>query len=323
MGFTREAVTAGGTDLDRVRLLRANDGRVDAEPPRVVIDTDTYNEIDDQFALVHALLSPDRARTEAVYAAPFHNARSTGPGDGMAKSYQEIGRLLGLLGSTSTPVFEGSTEWLTGRESPQASPAAQDLVERALSSDAPLYVVAIGAPTNISSALLMAPEILERVVVVWLGGHSLAWPHAREFNLRQDPDASRVLFDSGVALVHVPCYGVADRLLTTRDEIEHWVRPAGEVGEFLTERYAEHVREGPGLSKVIWDLAATGWVLRNAWATTVLAHSPVLTNELTWSADPGRHIIGEVTYLDRDAIFGDFFERLALHAGNGAHQGRP
>ena len=35
------------------------------------IDPDTYNEIDDQFAAVHALLSPERLRVEAVYAAPL------------------------------------------------------------------------------------------------------------------------------------------------------------------------------------------------------------------------------------------------------------
>ena len=43
------------------------------EPPadhvRMVLDTDTYNEIDDQFALVYALLSPERITCEAIYAA--------------------------------------------------------------------------------------------------------------------------------------------------------------------------------------------------------------------------------------------------------------
>ena len=49
----------------------------------MVLDTDTYNEIDDQYALAQVLLSPEDVTVEAVYAAPFHNARSTGPGDGM------------------------------------------------------------------------------------------------------------------------------------------------------------------------------------------------------------------------------------------------
>ena len=40
-------------------------------PARVVIDTDAANEIDDQFALAWALLSPAQLHVEAVYAAPF------------------------------------------------------------------------------------------------------------------------------------------------------------------------------------------------------------------------------------------------------------
>ena len=55
----------------------------------MVLDTDTYNEIDDQFALVYALLCPEKLNVEAVYAALFTNDRSTGPGDGMEKSYEE------------------------------------------------------------------------------------------------------------------------------------------------------------------------------------------------------------------------------------------
>ena len=45
------------------------------KPVRMVFDTDTYNEIDDQFALVYALISPE-LDVKAVYAAPFKNNRS-------------------------------------------------------------------------------------------------------------------------------------------------------------------------------------------------------------------------------------------------------
>src|SRR3712207_2962700 len=77
----------------RMRLLEPPAGKV-----RMVLDTDTYNEIDDQFALVYALLSQDRLDVEAIYAAPFHNERSSGPEDGMLRSYDEILRVLERLG---------------------------------------------------------------------------------------------------------------------------------------------------------------------------------------------------------------------------------
>jgi inosine-uridine nucleoside N-ribohydrolase len=277
----------------------------------MVLDTDTFNEIDDQFALVHALLSGDRVDLEAVYAAPFYNEKSTGPADGMRKSFQEIELVLDRCGTTGIPVLEGATEWLREGLPAAPSPATEDLIERALTEEGdPLYVVAIGAPTNVSSALLAAPKIIDRVVVVWLGGNALWWPTASEFNLRQDLVASRVLFDSGAALVHVPCMGVADHMITCRAEIEQYVRPAGKAGAFLADRFREHVGDGTGVSKVIWDMVAVGWLLDASWTTTVLAPSPVLTDEMTWSRDDGRHLIGEVTAVRRDAIFGDFFTRL-------------
>jgi inosine-uridine nucleoside N-ribohydrolase len=289
----------------------------------MVLDTDAFNEIDDQFALAHAALSPDRVRLEAVYAAPFHNSLSNGPEDGMHKSFDEVHRVLDVIGRPELAVFEGATDWLTNR-SANPSPATADLIDRAQSADnQPLYVVAIGAPTNVSTAIALCPEITGKIVVIWLGGNSLHWPSAREFNLYQDPVASRLLFDSGVALVHVPCHNVADHLVTTRAEIERHVMPAGAVGRFLSDRFAGAVRDEPGASRVIWDLAAVAWLLDTSWATTVLTDSPVLTDELTWSRDPRRHLIAEVVDINRDAVFEDLFARLGRHSEVGSMPSPP
>lgn len=305
---TEHSWPAASDELRANRLTKIPDGR-----PRMVLDTDTYNEIDDQFALVHALLSPERVALEAVYAAPFHNRRSAGPGDGMEKSLEEIRRVFELVGEQAVPAFAGSTEWLQAGGAPERSAAVDDLIERASvgSGEDPLYVIAIGAPTNIANALLIEPALTERVVVVWLGGNALHWPNAREFNLYQDPRSSRLLFDSGVPLVQIPCKNIADHLITTRGEIDRSVRPAGPLGEFLAKRYLDYVGDRVGASKVIWDLAATGWLLNREWATTTLTHSPILTSEMTWSRDPRRHLVGMVTELDRDGIFADLFSRLA------------
>ena len=101
------------SDATRLERLRPPAGRV-----RMVVDTDTYNETDDQFALVHALLSPERLAVEAVYAAPFHNERSDGPGHGMELSYQEILRLLQRLGRSADGfAFRGSTSYLGAGDS--------------------------------------------------------------------------------------------------------------------------------------------------------------------------------------------------------------
>ncbi|MEO0332542.1 MAG: nucleoside hydrolase, partial [Bacteroidota bacterium] len=171
-------------------------------PLRVVIDTDTYNEIDDQFAVVYALFSPEQLSVEAIYAAPFKNHRSESAGEGMEKSYEEILRLLERTEtSTDNFVYRGSEQFLTDYDNPVESAATQDLIERAMSSDEPLYVLTLGAPTNVASAILLEPSIIEKIVVVWLGGKGLNWPFASEFNLQQDVMSSKVMFDSGVPLV--------------------------------------------------------------------------------------------------------------------------
>ena len=80
--------------LKRLEIPAADSGKV----LDMVLDTDTYNEVDDQFALCYALCSPERLNVQAVYAAPFFNDRSNGPEQGMERSYDEIVRLLGKMG---------------------------------------------------------------------------------------------------------------------------------------------------------------------------------------------------------------------------------
>ncbi|MBP5232173.1 MAG: nucleoside hydrolase, partial [Planctomycetes bacterium] len=127
-----------------LKRLEVPTGMVD-----VVLDTDTYNEIDDQFALAYMLRSQEKLRAQAVYAAPFFNQRSTGPADGMEKSYQEIHKVVDLVGAPEMKnrVFRGSPAYLPDEKTPVESSAARDLVERALAHapENPLYVVAIGA----------------------------------------------------------------------------------------------------------------------------------------------------------------------------------
>lgn len=298
------------TEEHRVQVLTGK-----RQPPsRMVIDSDAFNEIDDQFALIHALISPELANLEAIYAAPFQNARVADPAEGMHKNLDEIHRVLAFMPGRQVAAFAGAAQWMTATGGPVPSAACSDLIERAREGTSPLYVVAIGAPTNVASALLADPGIAGRIVVVWLGGNALGWRTAAEFNLQQDPAASRVLLDSGVPLVHIPCKGVADRLITTRGEIDQYVRPAGQIGAMLAKLYDDFVPDEPGRSKVIWDLAATAWVLQPDSMVTELTSSPVLSSEMTWSRDPQRHLILEVTEVKRDEIFGDLFRRLSSAA---------
>lgn len=280
---------------------------------RMVLDTDTFNEIDDQFAVIYSLLSREKMEVEALYAAPFFNENSSGPKDGMERSYDEILKIRKLMNRDDLPVFRGSEMYLPNAQTPVESEAARDLVKRAMASDIddPLYVVAIGAITNVASAILMEPRIIERIVVVWLGGHALEWGDTREFNLFQDLHASRLMFDSGLPLVLLPCMGVASNLRTTLSEVRDYVRPQGAVGQYLYETYLNCREDHFAYSRVIWDIAVIAWLLDPQWVPSQLIPSPHISDDFRWSADPSRHLIRYARYIDRDAVFKNLFQRLA------------
>jgi purine nucleosidase len=287
---------------------------------RVVLDTDTYNEIDDQFALAHLLLSPDVVDLEAIYAAPFFNTRSEGPGDGMEKSYEEIKRVLDLIPTANPPpVFRGSTSFLPGAFTPVDSEAVRDLIKRALLPDREiLNVVAIGAITNVASALLLEPAIAPKIKIIWLGGHAPYWKHTQEFNLKQDIHASRIVLDREVPLILVPCNPVSSHLLVTMAELDKHLAPFSKLGKFLTEITRDYIRDIDAYinhperySKVIWDIAATAFVINPKWLPREKTSSPILNDDLTWTRDASRREISVAVQVNRDAIFSDLYKKIA------------
>lgn len=304
-----------GRDAALRRLLEPPAGKVS-----VVVDTDTYNEIDDQYAVAYAILSPERMDVEAIYAAPFVNSRSKSAAEGMEKSYEEILRILKFLDKRPEGfVFRGSDRFFASAGKAVDSPAARDLIRKAMQPrQTPLYVLTIGCPANVASAILMEPKIKERMVVVWLGGTTHQWPSAREFNLNQDLHADRVLFDSGVPLVQIPTKNVSEHLRTTVPELTRWMKGRSRLGDYLFDQFLEYEREqtkgkGPNYpwSKVIWDISTVAWIVDPKWVPSALVDSPVLTDDFRWKQEAGRHPIRVATNMLRDPIFHDLFEKLA------------
>lgn len=310
MWFTKENRSWEKIPEDEmIRRLSLPKGKLD-----MVLDTDTYNEVDDQFALAYSLLSPERLNVEAIYAAPFYNDRSTGPKDGMERSYNEIVRLLGKIRRVPEGlVHRGTDQFMPGPDTPVDSPAVQDLIHRAMAREEGdlLYVCAIAACTNIASALLLEPRIAHKIAVVWLGGHVLAYPTAEEFNLSQDLHASRVLFDSGVPLTLVPCRGVASHLLTSVPELQSCIGGKNALCDALIELFSAYHPDHFAWGKEIWDVSTVAWLLNPEWVPTRLVHSPLLTDDSHWAHDETRHFIREAYACYRNPIFYDLFTKLA------------
>ena len=295
----------------RIKNLSVPTGRID-----VVIDTDAYNEIDDQFAISYLLRSTEKLDTKAIYAAPFYNTMSSGPADGMKKSYDEIIKLLGLL-DVDLPVFKGSEQYLTDESTPVISPAAIDLAERAdsYSPEKPLYVVAIGAITNVASAILLNPRVAENTVVVWLGGHAHHYFDTNEFNMAQDIAAARVVLRSGVPFVQLPCQGVVSGFYVSKPELEYWLVGKSPIADYLannTIRAAESYAAGLVWSRIIWDVTAVAWLLNDGerFLMSRIVKAPIPNYDKKYEEDPQGYPQRYVYYIHRDNLMRDLFAKL-------------
>lgn len=303
------------TDCKRAAMLALPAGKIS-----MVLDTDTFNEVDDQFAVAYAVRAAQAGEItlEAIHAAPFENEFTT-PDQGVENSYQEILRVLDRIHSPEyrEKAFRGAPRKMTDGK-PVPSAAVDNLIRLARDEnrEGPLYVVAIGCATNIASALMLAPDIKERIVLIWLAGNCLHWPHVQEYNACQDLTAARYIFDCGVPLVLMPAFHVTEGLCTSIYELEHYLDGKSEIGTFLVQRVRDYAArftdENRAWSKVIWDIAGPAYLLHPEWFETALVSTPILTEDLHWATDPTRPMMRIGIHLDRDLIFMDVFRKLAV-----------
>lgn len=289
---------------------------VPAGPVDVVLDTDAFNEIDDQFAIAYLLRSGEKLRTKAIYAAPFYNEKSTGPANGMEKSYWEILKLLELMGETKD-VYRGAVAFLPDEKTPVISPAARDLAERVThySPENPLYVVAIGAITNVASALLLNPKVAENTVVVWLGGHARHFHDTKEFNMAGDVAAARVVMGSGVPFVQLPCGGVVSEFSVSGPELNYWLAGKNPLADYLAQntiREAESYAAGKPWTRVIWDVTAVAWLLNedNRFMYNRIAPAMLPGYDGRYYDLPEGYPICYVYRICRDALMEDLFRKI-------------
>lgn len=306
--------------LDNATILQrlvppAADATVD-----VVLDTDTFNEIDDQFALAYLLRSTSRLNLLAVYAAPFMNHHAPDPAVGMQRSYEELFHCYELLGEQryEAVTFKGSTRFLTGTEAGtlEESAAVQDLIRRARqhSAQRPLYVIGIACATNIATAILLAPDIIERIVVLWLGGLSYDWYDNDSFNAGQDVIAANVLLDCGVPLVQFPGRNVLTAFATTGPELQYWLAGKNKFCDYLVAKATDEAAITGGnqvWSRTLWDVVPVAWLVDQSFLLDTVVKSPIMQPNHYYSFDPRRHLIKYVYRVERDPLMQDLFTKLA------------
>ena len=287
----------------------------------VILDTDTFNEVDDQFALSYLLRASEKLTVRAVCAAPFFNHHSVSPADGMEKSYAEILKLLRLANRTdlNDVVYRGADRYLPDESTPVESDAARAIValSRDYSADKPLYIVAIAAITNVASALLLDKTLAERCVIVWLGGnaHHSEGHGAGEFNMKQDIAAARVLFNSGAPIVQLPCTDVVDGFRVSGPELKAFLGGKNPLCDYLIQTVFDEVAlycPSPVWSRVIWDVTAVGWLLNDGGKlmASKTVPAPIPQYDKYYSFDDSRPLIRYITRIHRDALLRDLVDKL-------------
>jgi inosine-uridine nucleoside N-ribohydrolase len=144
-----------------------------AKKVRVILNTDAKNEADDQYAIVHAILTP-LFDLHGIIPAHFGDRRGLGS---LQASHDEVVKLLDLMDLKGRiSVDDVAAKWLPDEKTPVPSEGSALIIREALKDDPrPLHVAFLGPLTDMASALLEEPAIAERNVrVVWIGGGRLA-----------------------------------------------------------------------------------------------------------------------------------------------------
>ncbi len=276
----------------------------------VILDTDTYNECDDQFALAYMLKSQDIFNIVAITVAPYsHKQRNETVISGQEKSYNEILKICNWLNfNTTNKVFKGAEDYICNGYN-EINNAVNKIIEVALKNDK-TYIMSIGAITNIALAIKKEPKIIDKIEVIWLGGHSLLQDNNLEFNFRQDVSAVEIVFDSKVKLTIIPCKNVASNLRISIYELKHYLNDKSELCNYLIDRFYNDGYHGIQERRVIWDISVIAYMINKKWFTSEDISCPNIKKDTSYEITTNNHKITMVNYIDVDKVYSDLFKKL-------------
>ncbi|MFH1880372.1 MAG: nucleoside hydrolase [Bacillota bacterium] len=287
---------------------------------RVLIDTDAACEADDPFAIAHALMSP-KLIVKGILAEQFGNRRNE---NSTQESYDEIKRVTTAMGS-DVPVYMGAAAAMRSAEDYELSDASQAIISQALSPDPhPLFVLCMGALTNVACALRERPEIAGRMTIVAIGGMgygaSVLPLHFREFNFGNDVIAANTVMGAPGEFWQIP----ADVYITIRvgiAELETKVLPHGRIGRHLFEQLVAYNQSDwafwtAGESWSLGDSPAVGVALHPSCGAFEMCKAPWINEDTTNRENPDGKLIRVYRSVDSRYILEDFFAKLTLFTQN-------
>ena len=276
----------------------------------VILDTDTYNECDDQFALSYLIKSQDKFNIEAITVAPYsHKNRNISVKEGQELSYNEILKICKWLNfDTTNKVFKGSMGYLQNGYT-ENNPAVNKIIDVALKNKK-TYILAIGAITNVALAIKKEPKIINKIEIIWLGGNELGYKDNLEYNFRQDIQAVQDVFESKVKLTVLPCKNVVSELRIDINTLNNNLENKSELCNYLLSRFYNDGYHGIQESRVIWDISVIAYMINKKWFETKEISCPNIREDSSYETTDNRHTIIFTTKLDRDKIYNNLFKKL-------------
>jgi len=295
--------------------------RIGITPPpasriRLIVDTDAKNEADDQFAIMHHLLTP---MFDVCGIIATHFEQKTGhTGTSMEASYREIEKVLTLAEIEDVPFFRGCVSPLRSPGDTPESEGTAFLISQAR-QPGKLYIAVQGAMTNVASAINAAPDIAANLVILWNGGGP--YPKGRpEFNVMQDPDAVRAVLASNAEIWQTD-QSVYCTLEVTLAELKSRVGSCGKIGRYLVEQleaenqieYNPNFLLRSGENWVLGDNTTAAILLMNRLrGNWHVDHAPIIKEDLTYQANPNGKLIRVYDSIDVRMTLEDLYAKLSL-----------
>ena len=278
----------------------------------IILDTDTYNECDDQFALTYLINNQDRFNIEAITVAPYsHIERNVSVPEGQELSYNEILKICNWLNfDTTNKVFKGSIDYIQNGYN-EDNDTVNKIIEIAL-RNSKTYVLAIGAITNIALAIKKEPKIIDRIEVIWLGGNELNYKDNLEFNFKQDVKAVKMIFDSKVRLTILPCKDVISKLKMDINTLKENIGNKSKLCDYLINRFYNDGYHGIQEERVIWDISVIAYMLNKNWFKKEMISCPNIKEDTSYELTNNNRKITMITDIDRDKVYEDLFKKLVI-----------
>ena len=286
----------------------------DEKKLRVIVNTDAKNEADDQFAIVHAVLTPS-FDLRGIVPAHFGSRKSS---RSLEESHEEVMLLLDLMDLVGQiRVEDGGKSAIADESKPIDSPGARLIIDEALRDDPrPLSVAFYGPLTDMASAILIEPRISDRqITVVWIGGGP--WPTGgREYNLSNDVASANVVMRSGIEVWQIPS-SVYRTMRVGFAELAEKVYPCGKIGRYLVDQLVEFNAQTQSMAmeyRSLGDSPAVGVMMNPDCGRWQWRAAPLFEECMHYRHTGEFRPIRVYENIDSRFILEDFFSKLRYFA---------